>query len=475
MAELTIKDSQYIPGKSTVPHICGSISLLICAIDKLNSEKDSLQFVPLSKLSIKREKPDKILWYEINFDGLRKIYSSFSFKKATFYSSHYIGFYSTFYDKEQVDIKIEPRFGNTTNVFNYLLSYASGFYLPKDSFSQYEKNQKNNYWLMALLWKASLDKALSKSHISKEYKKEEKNIGFFKGRLKLSKHIKYNLVDKSRFYCQYRKMTLNTTINRTIKYIYKILKNKNCGSLLLNIAEYESKLTSFGVQDEKVTINDINKINYSKLNIHYKPVMELSKSIIKNKLASSSSTGQTKDSFGYFIDMAELWELYLLKLLQRNLPKYNVYSPNIKGSQYLIENEYRQIRPDIIIEKDNKIVAILDAKYKFYNKLGANGTHPNVSREDLYQMTSYLYHYGKENKKIKGLFITPVAITEDSEKKNICKYSNNENHKIGVLGLNLGVDKYNNSENQKEKSFNEKIKEEENSFIKKLKNSLKSD
>ena len=231
-------------------------------------------------------------------------------------------------------------------------------------------------------------------------------------------------------------------------------------------------MTSFGVQDERVTINDINKINYSKLNIHYKPVMELSKSIIKNKLAASCSTGQTKNSFGYFIDMAELWELYLLKLLQRNLPKYNVYSPNIKGSQYLIENKYRQIRPDIIIEKDNEIVAILDAKYKFYNKLGANGTHPNVSREDLYQMTTYLYHYGKENKKIKGLFITPVAVDSD---ENICKYSNNENHQIGVLGLNLEVDKYNNSENQKEKSFNEKIKKEENSFIKKLKNSLKSD
>jgi len=463
LKNLTIKDSQYISGFEPNESNCnnGSAALLMCAVDKLNSEKDALQFVPLSNLSINREKPDKIIWYD--FTGLRKSNSNYSVKQATFYSSHYIGFYSTYLPiersgNERVDIIIEPRFGKDSNVFNYLLSYALGFYLSKDSFSNYEKNVKNNYWLMAMLWKASLDKALSKSHISKEYQKEEKNIRFFKGKLKISEQIKNNLIDKSKFYCQYRKMTLDTTINRTIKYIYKILKHKNCGLLMRDIAEYESKLTSFGVRDEKVAINSINKINYSKLNIHYKPVMELSKSIIKNKLASSNSTGQTKDSFGYFIDMAELWELYLLKLLQRNLKNYNVFSPNIRGGKYLFENKHRQIRPDIIIEKDNKIVAILDAKYKFYTRLGANSVHPNVSREDLYQMTTYLYHYGKENEKITGLFICPTE-TDNKNNKILHKLKNSQNHQIGVLGLNL------------EKGL-EELKKNEGEFVETIKNTI---
>ena len=44
-------------------------------------------------------------------------------------------------------------------------------------------------------------------------------------------------------------------------------------------------------------------------------------------------------------------------MLQKNLPQYNIYSPNERGGDYLIEDSFRQIRPDIIIEFDGKIIA----------------------------------------------------------------------------------------------------------------------
>jgi len=76
------------------------------------------------------------------------------------------------------------------------------------------------------MWKATLEKAMTKSQIPKEYKKIEKNLSTFQGQLNISKHIKHNLFDKSKFYCNYRKLTMNTTINQTIRYTYKLLEKK---------------------------------------------------------------------------------------------------------------------------------------------------------------------------------------------------------------------------------------------------------
>ncbi len=55
---------------------------------------------------------------------------------------------------------------------------------------------------------------------------------------------------------------------------------------------------------------------------------------------------------------------------------------------------------------------MLDAKYKFYQKLGRKEKERGaISREDLYQMTSYLWHYQQKykrgNRKLLGLFVSP--------------------------------------------------------------------
>lgn len=204
----------------------------------------------------------------------------------------------------------------------------------------------------------------------------------------------------------------------------------------------------------------IKNISYSKLNISYKKVMELSGLIIKNESKSSNKSFKN-DSFSYFLDIAEVWENYLLKLLEKNLLEYTIYSPNEKGGVSLFTDGSREIRPDIIIEKDNRVVAVLDAKYKHYNKIGKYaGIDKSVSRDDLYQMATYLYYYGNKNENIVGLFISPIEQSEE----NIKILNNSSNHQIGVVNLN--IEQFN-SENC---GFSmEKVKELEEVFIKKIK------
>ena len=447
---LQLEDSRYKDGDGKEEDDWKKTALYCEVVDQLNKEikDEKVEFFSLGGVVNKLD--DELVWYQIN-NTITK-YSNAVVNKATFFTSHYIGNYSTKIRNDTVSINIEPRFGD--GIFNHLLSYAYGLYLPKGT-SSTNSDKSSNLWLIAIMWKATLQKVMTKSQIPKEYKKIDKNLSTFKGQLNISNHIKHNLFDKSKFYCTYRKLTMNTTINQTIRLTYKFLEKKGFGALLGDIAEYDQMLQSFGVESKIVSISQINNIRYSKLNIYYKKVMELSSLILKSESKSSDKTSTSNDCFSYFLDIAELWENYLLKVLQKNLPEYNIYSPNEKGGEYLFEDSYRQIRPDIIIEKYGKVVAVLDAKYKWYSALGKTAK-AGVSRDDLYQMSTYLYHYADKESKTLGIFISPVQGNE------IKSLQHNKNHKIGVLGLNIGQFK-------ESKEFKlDDIEKEEQSFIVKL-------
>lgn len=454
MNTLELKDSQYIDGEES--KYC---NIYYCnAIDKLNQEIIDMQIDFFSLGGNNKKLNEKFIWYKI--DEIENFSKTQIIKKAIFFTSHYMGFYSTVINNETINIKISPRFG--TGIFNYLISYAYGIYLPK-GFSNSSSNNSDSLWLITLMWKATLEKALTKSQIPKEYQKQSKNLETYKGQLNVTKHLHHNLFDKSKFYCNYRKLTMNTIINQTIRYTYKLLEKKGYANLLKDISEYEQMLQSFGVENQKPTLLMIKNISYSKLNISYKKVMELSSLIIKNESKSSNNSFKN-DSFSYFLDIAEVWENYLLKLLQKDLVEYTIYSPNEKGGISLFTDGSREIRPDIIIKKDNRVVAVLDAKYKHYNKIGKYADiDKSVSREDLYQMTTYLYHYGNKNEKIVGLFVSPIEKSEE----NIKILNNSSNHQIGVVNLN--IEQF----NSEDCNFSmEKVKEEEKVFIKKIKGIL---
>jgi 5-methylcytosine-specific restriction endonuclease McrBC regulatory subunit McrC len=130
----------------------------------------------------------------------------------------------------------------------------------------------------------------------------------------------------------------------------------------------------------------------------------------------------------------EIWENYLLAILIKHLPgDYRVFSPNELGGEWLVANSKREIRPDIVISKKNQVLAVLDAKYKAVNSIGKTARE-GVSREDLFQMTSYIYHYGKPGAPLLGLFISPSPGTIDAR---VDPMTAERQHRIGVLNLDL--------------------------------------
>lgn len=309
-----------------------------------------------------RSEIESPVWYEIKSYGEKRGYKVVN--ECHFYSSHYIGRYS----HDGYAIIINPRFGN---IFNYLVSYATNIYIPYGQSEISFNTQNNSYWLIALLWKAMLNRALTTGQIPKEYITITKNQKNYRGHLAIARHIRVNLCDATRFYCSYKKLSMDNIINRVIRTIYNLLKNKGLSSLVAEFEAYDKYLSSMSVSSGIMDVHEIDDIRYTRLNAPYKPVMELSRTILANHKAESSTCNSVNSDISYFVDIADLWEMYLLKLLQNNLPsKYHVYSPNMGFGESLLEGGMREIRPDIIIEKNGKILMIIDAKYKDYTQFG---------------------------------------------------------------------------------------------------------
>ena len=420
----TFKDSR--PGqKQEGKHL----PKLFRAIEKLNeaARKDEIQLVYVAgkRRRYTQDFPE-IITYAVT--GSSRTSSWDTVTEASFDVSHYIGTYSTSIDGVTVTIEIKPRWGS--GILHYLLRHTTGIYMPPDATSGIQSARDSAEWLLVLLWKSLFNQALRTFHIPKEYQVKRTNDRIFKGRLDVQRQIRENLADQSRFCCIHAPLSLDTTINRTIRYLFRLLsRNKAYAVLLSDVAGYDERLASFGVKECQVSPAEIDHIRFTRMSEGYRPLMQISKALIRR---FGASAGDASDNTSFFIDVAELWENYLEAILTKHLPApYRVINPNKTGGEWLIVDRNREIRPDLVIEKDGVPAAILDAKFKAYSQIGkfeADG----VRREDLYQMVTYLYHYGRPNSPLIGLFVSPEQGAGD-----LHLLESRREHAIGVVNFDL--------------------------------------
>lgn len=165
--------------------------------------------------------------------------------------------------------------------------------------------------------------------------------------------------------------------------------------------------------DIRRSIVSTESIRYTPITEIYKPVVDLSRSILFQRPISSMSQGGRK-VFGILLDMAEIWELYVHRVLKSGLPSRLVEHTGraTDGVGCLLKSDktgdtLAALKPDIIIREynGNGSVCIVDAKYKRTSRSAAN-PH-GVHREDLYQMAAYLSAFGHLEHTMNGFLVYP--------------------------------------------------------------------
>lgn len=135
------------------------------------------------------------------------------------------------------------------------------------------------------------------------------------------------------------------------------------------------------------------RVRYSPITVGYRRAARLSHTVANHQGLMSTSDDQAVS--GALIDVAEIWELFLVHCAKHAFGAQHVeHAARIGERKHLLTSastgrSLGRIRPDIVVhDAQRRVRLVLDAKYK---RLVANAYRPEgVDRADLYQLTSYL-------------------------------------------------------------------------------------
>ena len=226
------------------------------------------------------------------------------------------------------------------------------------------------------------------------YETVEENTNFYKGKLKFTHQVKYNLAHKERNYVEYDVFSANRPENRllkaTLQYLYKhstSSKNRNDIKTLLNsFSEIEAS------EDYK---SDFSKYVPDRNMKDYTTALLWSKVFLTGK--SFTSFAGSEVAVALLFPMETVFESYIATLLRKELvPKgYSVSAQDRKYHLFDEPDKKFLMKPDIVVtSKSDGATFILDTKWKV---LSDNKANYGISQADMYQMYAYQKKYSSEN------------------------------------------------------------------------------
>ncbi len=235
----------------------------------------------------------------------------------------------------------------------------------------------------------------------KQYRKHTDNVTALKGKLEFAGNIRKNLVHKERFYTTHQAYDKDHVLHQILYKALSIVGGFTQGTYLYDfVKRIEFQFPK--LSPKNITVKDFDKVKLDRKSIAYKEALDLAKLIILNY--SPDLSGGKQEMIALLFDMNNLWEIFVLKQLQKyaegrkNTTVYGQQSTTFIGNHTL--------RPDIRICIDNEDY-IVDTKWKIPYDTKA-------SIQDLRQM----YAYGRYWKAKKTLLLYPGAEEKSQEYKS---------------------------------------------------------
>ena len=342
-----------------------------------------------------------------------------------------------------LEIDIKSRFSNT--FLERMLNFANDIFL--DDVSITGKDSKNELdiskYIIYYMFVQNLEKAFLLG-LPKSYRSIEHHEMKLKGKIDINKFIKYDIPFQGKISSVSREQK---EIQEIIDVLYKAVKiiDKKNKAFIKNISHIKTHLKQYKsnnyVSNETINKSIKSKALQNPIFAPYKKVLEYARFIINGNDIEEKNDGK-QETFGFIINVAELFEIYVTKLLQKEFTDWIVVSPKIELYDTPKMFYQRKIIPDIVMIKDKDVI-VFDTKYKKMNMQGKNKNGAgDVDRNDFFQINTYMSyyqnHHEKYNVRMGGLlYQIEKSFTEN---KNICHsetWFGNPNTKFIIDGIDL--------------------------------------
>ncbi len=209
------------------------------------------------------------------------------------------------------------------------------------------------------------------------YQEHEENLLVFRGRLSAPQHIRNNLARPDHAFCRFTQNTHDVDDNQIIKWTLRFLLTVYPWS-----APTVQALRANFHQFETVTLKHVSRTafvnrHYHRLNEDYRLLHDFCRLFLEK--ASISEQGGRIRFRGFLLDMNQLFEQFVSTAFQvvGQASRLLVVS---QSSAYLSLYPVH-IRPDITVRLGQRVVSIVDAKYK--------RRFDTYDNPDVYQMLAY--------------------------------------------------------------------------------------
>ncbi|OPZ90586.1 MAG: McrBC 5-methylcytosine restriction system component [Firmicutes bacterium ADurb.Bin419] len=336
----------------------------------------------------------------------------YDYKNNYWWSGRFIGEANFSHDGNNFKLSIQPRFGELFLFRMFEEIYNVKFTHSANKFSKTNDIQFLIRKVISFIWIQLLANAnkhgIPKNNIVRTYQGAK-----IKGKIDVNKSIqsltKSNLITSS-----FREKSVDSTIANIILKAYKILKT-DYGLDNINIPDNAQDALNDLFNETKspknITHHEYKTIVYKDIYITFKPLVDFSWDIIQKKnILNQDKSNVNNKGFSFFIDMAEIWELYLKSLLKKKLQTIGWKQIDAKHTVYQDKFYERSIIPDIVFTKDDKSV-VWDAKYKrmyFFNK--------ELDRSDFFQIHTYASYYSQNSQLLSAGLLYPITLKSDSDK-----------------------------------------------------------
>lgn len=325
---------------------------------------------------------------------------------GTWRAGRYVG--SLVFEGRRLDIR--PRFGEETlrswfsGAFNLALAETRGQLMEDDWFVP---------WLLASVWSRSFVSAARHGLPSLRADIRESGLAI-KGRIDVPGTVRLRAAGLPGAASVRREKSLDNPIAAAIVAAHaelsRWLGTRRGGEWMPGrVKELMPHLVgAVGSRPRVPTAAEIDRVRLTPITAGFRPLAELSIRIAGRRglSAGASDEGQCR---GVLLDVAELWELYVLAALRRAWPGMDV-AHGTRGAEHrpLLRNgrgvPLGMLKPDALVSRGGRILAIVDAKYK---RLWPSAWNPAPQREDMYQLAAYMARYGDPRNMTQGVLAYP--------------------------------------------------------------------
>ena len=356
-----------------------------------------------------------------------------------------------------LEVDIQSRFG--TKFLERMLNFANDVYLDDVSVSgdKIDEELDISKYIIYYMFIQNLEKSFLLG-LPKAYRSIKHHDMKLKGKIDINRFIKQDIPFKGKISSISREQKeiqeIIDVLHKAVSIIDKTsFSTKNIAHIKTHLKQHKSNRF---VSNETINKAIKSKALQNPIFTPYKKVLQYAKYIIDGSNLKQNEKGQEK-TYGFLINVAELFEIYITKLLQKEFRDWSISSPKIE----LYSNNFyaRKIIPDITMQR-NKDILVFDTKYKrmtFKDRYQYGG---DVDRCDFFQINTYMSYYQnhKDYKLIAGGLLYPMEVKYDEQKCFSDNWFGNSDAKFVVDGIELDNLNENNKIKESEKSFLDRIK-----------------